>query len=459
MLMGILTGPEVEDVRRQIEKGRPLVDGFEWRLDFFSEDALELLPVLKEESGLPSLFTFRNPANENSIEKFFHYQPTYFDIDTSCPFVREWIDRYPKTRIIVSHHDFEKTPSDLADLLESMRRVPAYGYKIAVKSRSTIDMLRLMCFIKETGARLTGIPMGPLGKPGRIIGPIIGNFFDYAIIESHPVLEEAGLFSAEEFQQRYRYRNLGPFTSIYALLGDPVEHSRSHITHNALIVEKGWNKVYLKLVMKKEELGQFFVYASQLPFRGFSVTMPLKESIVPHTSETEEAVKMCGALNTLTFRNGDWIGANTDGKAAVTLIEQKEPLRGKRCIIIGAGGTACAIAYEALQLGARVILLNRTLEKALAFTARCGGEAQPLTFLNQILEQGYDVLVHATSVGFPGNEGTLLEEHHLLPGKIIFESIARVTPLRSMAERRGCRVIGGEELFFAQAALQFNLWK
>lgn len=458
MLMGILTGPGVDDVRRQIVKGRPLVDGFEWRLDFFSEDSLELLDVLKEESGLPSLFTFRNAANQNLIDMLFQYQPTYFDLDASCPFLRECIERYPKTRVIVSHHDFEKTPSDLDDLLESMRRIPAYGYKIAVKALSTLDMLRLMCFVKETGARLTGIPMGPLGKPGRILGPVIGNFFDYAIIESHSHLEEAGLFSAEELQQRYRYRNLGPFTSLYALLGDPVEHSPSHIIHNALFGEKGWNKVYLKLLVKKNDLGQFFEYASQLPFRGFSVTMPLKESIIPHT-RPEEAVKICGALNTLFFRNGTWLGANTDGKAAVTLIEQKEPLRGKRCIIIGAGGTACAIAYEALQLGARVILLNRTLEKARAFTSRCGGEAHPLTSLNQILEEGYDVLVHATSVGFPGNEGVLLEERHLLPGKVIFEAIARATQLQAMAEKRGCRVITGKEFFHAQAAGQFALWE
>lgn len=457
MLMGVLTGPNADDIRRQMATGRSLVDGFEWRLDLFSKEALTHLAILQKESALPSLFTFR-PSLDKSIETYFLLEPTYFDLDADCPYAQEWIERYPKTRVILSYHNHNKTPEDLNEILAGMRKVPAYGYKIAVKSCSTIDMMRLLCFVKETGSRVTGIPMGPIGQPGRILGPVIGNFFDYAMIETHPQLEKAGLLTAEELQSRYRYRDLGPFTTPFALLGDPVEHSRSHITHNALFVEKGWNKVYLKLVLKKDELSEFFTYAAQLPFKGFSVTMPLKESIVPHASTVEEAVKESGALNTLVYRQGNWFGANTDGKAAVTLIEKKESLRGKRCLVIGAGGTAKAIAYEAMQRGANVIILNRTLEKAKEFTMRCGGEAHPLSSLNKIIDSGYDVLVHATSVGFPGNEGSLFEEKHLLPGKIIFDAISHDTPLQNMAEKRGCFVISGKQLFHAQAELQFNLW-
>ncbi len=458
MLLGVLTGPDSADIRRQIEKGRLLVDGFEWRLDLFSQEALAHFRSLKKESGKLSLFTWRS-ASQN-LAPYLPLEPEYCDIESNCPktWVEEIAARYPKIRLLVSYHDFEGTPSDLDEVLSAMRNLPAYTYKIATQARSTIDMLRLLSFVKRIGSRISGISMGYYGQPGRILGRIVGNFFDFAIVEPHPALENAGLLTAEELRTTYRYHTLGPLTSIYALLGDPVTKSVSHITHNAIFNEKGYNAVYVKLPLMQDQLEEFFYCAAEFPFKGFSVTMPLKESVIPFAYRIEKPVQMSRALNTFVLQNGKWLGSNTDGRAAADLLEKHEPLAHKRCIIIGAGGAARAIAYELLQRKASIALVNRTLSRAKAFTEQCGGEAYSLTELDQVVHQGYDILIHATSVGFLDREECLLQERHLLPGKTLFEVVSKPTSLINLAERKNCRIILGHEHFRLQASYQYQFW-
>lgn len=474
MLLGILTGPTVEDLRRQIAKGKAHVDGFEWRLDYLTTEAFNQVAKLKEETGMPSLFTLRPTSQggrwhgteeerQKLIENLFFLAPTYFDLEATCPstWLHKMIEQHPSTRVVLSYHDYEKTPQNLDALFLQLQKIPAYCFKMAFHACSTLDMLRLLCFVKQAGARLSGISMGKFGQPGRILGPIVGNFFDYTSLTSDTHLEKAGLVPLEEWITHYRYHSLGLFTTVYALIGDPVEPSISHITHNAFMQDMKWNQVYVKLCVKKNELAEFFFYAQQLPFRGFSVTMPLKESILPFVTSLHESALQSGVINTLVLHQGKWMGANTDGQAATFLIEQKEALVGKRCVIIGAGGTARAIACEAIQRGAHVRLVNRTVEKAEQFAKKWGCEAYPLSALSQVLQQGYDVLVHATSVGFSGcQQEAIVRKEDLLSGKIVLEIVSRPkrTQLIERAEKQGCRVIDGEELFMCQARKQFELW-
>ena len=146
----------------------------------------------------------------------------------------------------------------------------------------------------------------------------------------------SGQIDIEELCNVYCYRRLKKADLIYALLGDPVTYSMGHRIHNQ-ILNKG---VYVKLKLRPEEVGPFRELAAQLPFKGFSVTMPLKKLFAPGF-----------AINTIAVHNSGWDFANTDGPAAAHLIEKHTTLHNKRCVILGAGGVADGFATSLIERG------------------------------------------------------------------------------------------------------------
>jgi len=119
------------------------------------------------------------------------------------------------------------------------------------------------------------IAMGEKGAFSRVLGPIVGNFIDY----TSDAGTGPGQLSQKELCETYRYRSLNSQTEIYGLIGDPVEHSQGHIYHNKAFQHH--NKVYVKMCVTPDELPLFMQCIKKLNFRGLSVTMPLKEKILP----------------------------------------------------------------------------------------------------------------------------------------------------------------------------------
>ena len=109
---------------------------------------------------------------------------------------------------------------------------------------------------------------------------------------------------------------------------------------------------------------EFFELISHLPFGGFSVTIPLKELVYSLMDEITPIGKAVGAINTITFRDGKAIGTNTDALGALNAIEKHGAVKGEKFAILGAGGTARAICYEAKRRGAVISVFNRTPERA-----------------------------------------------------------------------------------------------
>lgn len=96
--------------------------------------------------------------------------------------------------------------------------------------------------------------------------------------------------------------------------------------------------------MTKRELPEGLSLLKQLGFRGLSVTMPLKESILPFLDALDPEARSIGAVNTLVLENNQWVGFNTDGKGALNALGN---VVGQRIALVGTGGAAKAIAYEA----------------------------------------------------------------------------------------------------------------
>jgi len=466
MICVAIRGPTYQEAQAQIAAAMPYADLVELRLDLFQEiDFAEILK-LRGFCQIPCLFTLRDrtqggtyPCSEESRLKDLHrlaeLEPDYLDIESHVPrdFVEELSKRYPKVKVILSYHDFSMTPEDLNAIHNKMRKVPAYFYKIAVMAHNTLDMLRVLICVKESDGRLIGISMGEDGIPSRIIGPVVGCPLTYACLDETQKTAP-GQISAKDLEKVYHYHALNPQTTLYGLIGDPVETSISQWTHNALFRSLGWNAVYVKMRVRAEELEEFFKLIKRLPFRGLSVTMPHKERVMQYVDEVDGIAQQIGAINTLLLEGGKIKGTNTDGIGALNAIEKQRKVNGKKVVLLGSGGAAKAIAYEAAQRDAHLIILNRHGESAEELAKHFGAIGGGLELMEQYHEQGYDILINSTPSAMP------IEPIHLDHKALVMDikTKPKDNPLLIAARERGYPVVYGYEMFIEQALGQFALW-
>jgi len=180
--------------------------------------------------------------------------------------------------------------------------------------------------------------------------------------------------------------------------------------------------------------------------------MPLKELGAARCRTLDPLARDAGAVNTVILERGGWRGSNTDGPAASALIRSRLEPQGARTAIVGAGGTARAVAVALRAAGAEVTLFNRTEARAREAAERLGVGALPLSRLS---DWDWEILVNATPLGRAGE--SILSPHRLR-GRLVLDAVYRVppTPLAAEAARRGVDVIDGLALLAAQAALQFQ---
>ena len=429
----------------------------ELRLDLFEKLHVEDVRNFLRHSNHPIMFTLRNARHggrflgsewerESLIKQLLALKPPYFDLeyDMRPSFLQEVMQSHPQTRVILSYHNFQETPKDLSSIYRSMQNYPAYSYKMAVMTHSTLDALHMLEFVRNH-PRTSAICMGAKGSFGRVLGPVFGNLVNYACL--HVDEQTApGQLSAEELSNVYSYSNLNGQTSIYGLIGDPVEKSPGHIYHNAVFRKKELNAVYVKMTVRPEELTDFISLSKALGVRGLSVTIPLKEAILPYIDEIEPAAQKIGAVNTLRFEKGKIRGINTDGLGALDAIEKKGLVNGKRMVLLGAGGAARAIAFEGLKRGADVLVLNRTLDRAIKLSQDLGCRAGGL----DEMPSAYDIVVNCSPDPMPID---------LKPETVAMDVVysPRETDFLKRASLLGCRIVYGEEMFLNQAARQTGI--
>jgi 3-dehydroquinate dehydratase/shikimate dehydrogenase len=475
MLSVPVKGPTFESARSQIAKAQSLADILELRLDLFapfdpfSEGDFQQLRDLQHRSAVPFMFTLRSKRhggaftlsdNEQQqwLAKLATLTPAYIDIEDHLPnhFAAELHAKYPHTKIIISHHDFEKTPLNLEEVYSNMRRAPAWGVKIATMARSPLETLRLLTWAKEAISQkenVIPIAMGEHGTFGRIIAPIIGSPITYASL-TEELSTAPGQLSVEILQARYHYRALNPHTAIFALLGGNVSESISDETHNAFFEIHHLDAVYVKIAIQAHLLKPFLLLAKSLPFRGFSITMPLKEVAILAMDEISPAAIAIGAVNTATLWDGHWIGSNTDGIGALNAIETFGSVKGKRTVIIGAGGAAKAIAFEAARRGALLTIVTRVQKHAELLAAKLSAQSAALSDMYACADAGYDILINATPAAMPINCACIL------PNTIVMDvkTKPKETEFLKCAMQKGCSIVYGYEMFLQQAIGQLELW-
>jgi 3-dehydroquinate dehydratase / shikimate dehydrogenase len=398
----------------------------------------------------------------------------YIDVELKAAdaFRRAAAGDRPGTKLILSHHNFERPldGQELEDVYGQMITAGADICKIAMQANSACDnaiVFEALEVLRERPFIL--IAMGELGQCSRILAPKYGSFLTFASVgtgrESAP-----GQIDADSLIKFYRFRSISPSTKVYSIIGNRVAYSMSPAIHNAAFSDAGIDAVYVPTKVE-DDVPAFIKRMTPHGFHGFSVTIPGKVVAIKAMDHVDEVASKIGAMNTVVLRSdGKLWGYNTDWVAAISAIEDELSKSGRslvdaRVLCIGAGGTARALAYGALSRGAKhVVIANRTIEKAEALASDIGQNAsamalEPAALAKDIL---FDVLMNTTSVGMHPHVADMPVSTDWLRAAepLVFDAVYNPLRTRLLNEAAGigCPCVSGIEMFIRQAVEQFKLW-
>jgi shikimate dehydrogenase len=244
-------------------------------------------------------------------------------------------------------------------------------------------------------------------------------------------------------------------TKLCAIIGNPIEHSLSPLIHNTAFKHLKLNYVFL--AFEVEQLREAVMGIRALNLKGVSVTIPHKVEVMDYLDDIEEVAQRIGAVNTILNQEGRLLGYNTDCSGAIKALEEKIELRGKKVMLLGAGGAARAIAFGLKGKGADLTILNRTVKKAEVLASELNCQYGGLELVKSFKP---DILINTTSLGMYPEVDDIPVRKEFLKDMLVFDIV--YNPLKTClireAEQNGCGSILGVEMFINQAALQFELW-
>lgn len=454
----------IAEHRHLVEQGAQLV---ELRLDFI-RTKVDLARLL-EHRPCPTVVAIRREKDGGNFQGTESERLTllraaivagveYVDLEDD---VAGQIRRYGKTKRIVSHHDFRRTPENLDEIHARLASLDADIVKIACIANSSLDALRMLRLVKRAKVPTVAFCMGDFGVASRILAGRFGAPFTYATF--HPERAMApGQLSFQQMKQDYHYDQINADTEVYGVIGDPIGHSLSPLIHNAAFRALKLNKVYVPFRVAKEDVETFIKYVPDIGVRGLSVTIPHKEAAAQSLDEMEDAVSAIGACNTIVFDGKKRIGYNTDYAAALESLEPviHEPtgLAGKVAMVLGAGGAAKAVAYGLKSRGCHVVITARNPEQAERLAHHLECESADWLQRHRV---DIDVLVNCTPVGMhPKVNEMPYDKLQIRPGAYVFDTVYNPenTLLIKESRAKGCVAVTGVEMFVRQAARQFKLF-
>jgi len=184
----------------------------------------------------------------------------------------------PPDRVIVSYHNFERTPEDLAAIHARLARMGAAVVKVAVTANHILDTVPVLRLLKEATVPTIALAMGERGILTRILAPKFGGFLTYAAAEGGGREAGPGQVTVGEMCNLYRVGRIGPDTQVYGVIADPVGHSLSPRIHNAAFAETDLDAVYLPLWVEGDA-AEFVSGVREFDFDGYSVTIPHKQGV------------------------------------------------------------------------------------------------------------------------------------------------------------------------------------
>jgi shikimate dehydrogenase len=253
-------------------------------------------------------------------------------------------------------------------------------------------------------------------------------------------------------------------TRVLALIGHPVAHSLSPAMHNAAFVADGLDFVYVCLDVDPDELPKAVRGLEALKLRGFNVTMPHKRAMIPLVDELDEEARISGAVNTVVIEDSGLRGFNTDGGGMVMACQEAGiGLSGKSVLLLGAGGTAAAIAVAFGKAGAGELhIANRRVERAAHLRDklhRTGIKGLAVHHLDALPDA--EIVINTTPLGMKAEDAMPVPPGYVQEGRTFCDAVYRPgaqTALVRLASERSLPVVAGGRMLLYQGVLAQKLW-
>jgi shikimate dehydrogenase len=252
----------------------------------------------------------------------------------------------------------------------------------------------------------------------------------------------------------------------YAVMGNPVAHSKSPRIHTLFAEQTGQQLLYEAILVEKNSFKEAVADFLQRGGKGLNITVPFKEEAWALATTRSECAERAGAVNTLILdQNGRHFGDNTDGAGLVRDLLQNHgaTLKNKRLLLVGAGGAARGVIEPLLNENpALLVIANRTADKAiklarlfceLGHTEGCG--------LDDVAGQSFDLIINATAASLAG-QVPALPDSVITPGSSCYDMMYADKPTAFMewAQQRGAaHCMDGLGMLVEQAAESFYLWR
>lgn len=240
-------------------------------------------------------------------------------------------------------------------------------------------------------------------------------------------------------------------TKHYGLIGKTLAHSFSASFFKDYFEKNNIDARYSNFELKDiEEISSIF----EQNLSGLNVTFPYKESVIPYLDRLDESAAQIGAVNVISFENGEKVGYNTDAYGFAQSIKPFLTFEHERALIFGTGGASKAVAHVFKQIGLDVFYISRNGHEATGvFTYED---------INSHMLQACKVLVNCTPIGtFPNISDCIeLPFEHLTPAHLVIDLVYNPaeTELMKRAKKQGAAVMNGLSMLQHQALKSYEIW-
>ncbi|MDA3833010.1 MAG: shikimate dehydrogenase [Spirochaetales bacterium] len=467
MLCLTLTGKNEKECLQQYHQHKHYVQLIELRMDLLHSPNKETAQSIIKQLEMPVILTCRRPQDGGNwihgersrcalLQSCLDIIPDFIEIEDD--FKNSGLEKKAQelsVKIIRSCYYLEGLPDDLFAKIVKLKKRGDVA-KIAVTPRNIKDVLKIFRVEKE----LKDVPekvivgLGDWGIPTRILYKRTGSLFTFCTFPGKS--DASGHLSPEIMYELYQSHKITQSTKIFGIIGRPVMHTSSPMIHNPALKKIGLHAVYVPFLV--DDVRTFFQLAELLPVQGFSVTIPHKQHVLPYLGKISREVKLIGSCNTVVKKGGLWKGLNTDFYGFLKPIQEKlEAGIIQKALVIGAGGAARAAVWALRNYRCKVVIINRTDEKAEKLAAETGSEWGSLD--DAPAHRGADLIVQTTSAGMSPFEGVDPLPNYLFTGsELVYDLVykPKVTAFLKRAEQAGCSIIYGMDMLLGQGVLQFE---
>jgi shikimate dehydrogenase/3-dehydroquinate dehydratase type I len=381
----------------------------------------------------------------------------FIDLEYDSPLLTKRESELRGAKIICSYHDLSGAPSpnEIVDILvrcAAKGDIPKAAFMVNSMS-ALLDLIDAARLFSYTDKEFSLIGMGELGELTRICASEMGVGFTYASLER-------GKEAAPGQVDLQTMKRLSGERIVTGIIGNPLSHTLSPAMHNAAFATLGLPGRYVVMPTTENELETMLQVAVELSLRGFNVTIPHKQSILPFLDRLDPSAERIGAVNTVLIEDGRFIGHNTDVYGAtMALMSAGADEKGKRALVIGAGGASRAVVGALSDIGARTFICNRTKEKAESLT-RSFKNTRSIDIADAQKEE-FDIIINCTPLGMKGFPDELpIGPEVFRSGQIVMDTIYNPPKTRFLAEaeRKGAVTINGEAMLVHQGLKAFEIF-